>query len=150
MTTDQTIVAQTAVQEQPAPAKAKQPRQMVRFTFYKLDSQWQLLPPEQREQGKQQLLQIVEQHGEQALVRAYSLFGLRADCDFMLWQATYDTADLQNFHFVPHRIQEGGVPQTIAQWRYSGKVVQLAFIFRVARTVRETAFIAASAASRFT
>ena len=46
--------------------------------------------------------------------------------------------------------QEGGVPQTIAQWRYSGKVVQLAFIFRVGRTVCETAFIAASAASRFT
>jgi predicted ester cyclase len=42
------------------------------------------------------------------------------------------------------------VPQTIAQWRYSGKVVQLAFIFRVGRTVCETAFIAASAASRFT
>jgi chlorite dismutase len=96
--TDQTIVAQTAPQEQPAPAKAKQPRQMVRFTFYKLDPQWQLLPLEQRERGKQQLLQIVEQHSEQALVRAYSLFGLRADCDFLVWQATYDTADLQALH----------------------------------------------------
>ena len=61
--TDQTIVAQNAPQEQPAPARAKQPRQMVRFTFYKLDPQWQMLPPEQRQQGKQQLLQIVEEHG---------------------------------------------------------------------------------------
>jgi chlorite dismutase len=31
-------------------------------------------------------------------VRAYSLFGLRADCDFLVWQATYDTADLQALH----------------------------------------------------
>src|SRR6185437_15160238 len=96
--TDQTIVAQTAPQEQPAPARAKQPRQLVRFTFYKLDSQWQLLPPEQREQGKQQLRQIVEKHGEQALVRAYSLFGLRTDCDFLIWQAAYSTDDLQSLH----------------------------------------------------
>ena len=45
------------------------------------------------------------------------------------------------------------MPQTIAQWRYSGKVVQLAFIFRElgwdARCAK-TALIAASAASRFT
>lgn len=96
--TDQTIIAQTAPQEQPASAKAKQPRQLVRFTFYKLDPQWQLLPSEQRERGKQQLLQIVEQYGAQGLVRAYSLFGLRADCDFLVWQATYDTNDLQALH----------------------------------------------------
>ena len=37
---------------------SKQPRQLVRFTFYKLDSQWQLLPEEKRQQGKQELLAI--------------------------------------------------------------------------------------------
>ena len=44
------------------------------------------------------------------------------------------------------------MPQTIAQWRYSGKVVQLAFIFREEWDARcaKTALIAASAASRFT
>ena len=87
--TDQTIVVQTAPQEQPAPAKAKQPRQMVRFTFYKLDPQWQLLPLEQRQAGKQQLLQIIEEHSQRVLLRTYSLFGLRADSDFLIWQAAY-------------------------------------------------------------
>lgn len=96
--TEQTIIAQSAPQEQEARPKAKQPRQVVRFTFYKLDPQWQLLPLGQRERGKQQLLHLIEEHGEQALVRAYSLFGLRTDCDFLIWQAAYDTDDLQSLH----------------------------------------------------
>ncbi|HKV58609.1 MAG TPA: chlorite dismutase family protein [Ktedonobacteraceae bacterium] len=78
-----------------APAKPKQPRQLVRFTFYKLDPQWQLLPIEQRQRGKQELLALYEEHGQQSLLRSFSLYGLRSDCDFMLWQATYDINDLQ-------------------------------------------------------
>ena len=96
--TDSTIIAQSAPQEQPAPAKAKQPRQMVRFSFYKLDPSWQLLPAEQREQGRQEVERIVQEHGEQSLLRSFSLYGLRPECDFMLWQATYDLADIQSLH----------------------------------------------------
>lgn len=90
---DHTIVVQP--QQAAAPAKPKQPRQLVRFTFYKLDPQWQLLPLETRQQGKQELLHIFEEHSEYALMRSFSLYGLRSDCDFMLWQATYDVSDLQ-------------------------------------------------------
>ncbi len=90
---DQTIVAQP--QEAVAPAKPKQPRQLVRFTFYKLDTQWQLLPDEKRQQGKQELLDIFEEHTQHALMRSFALYGLRSNCDFMLWQATYDVGDLQ-------------------------------------------------------
>jgi chlorite dismutase len=96
--TDATIVAQLAPQEQAASMKPKQARQMVRFTFYTLDPQWQLLPLAQREQGKQELARIVAEHGEKTLMRSFSLYGLRSDCDFMLWQATYDIADLQVLH----------------------------------------------------
>lgn len=96
--TDATIVAQSAPQTQQIPARPKQPRQMVRFTFYKLDPQWQLLPLEQREQGARELTHIVAEHGEKTLMRSYSLYGLRPECDFMLWQATYDLADLQTLH----------------------------------------------------
>ncbi len=90
---DSTIVAQP--QQAATPAKPKQPRQLVRFTFYKLDPQWQLLPDEKRQQGKQELLHIFEEHSEHALMRSFALYGLRSDCDFMLWQATYDVGDLQ-------------------------------------------------------
>lgn len=96
--TDATIVAHVEPQEQAASTKSKQARQMVRFTFYTLNPQWQLLPLVQREQGKQELARIVAEHGEKTLMRSFSLYGLRADCDFMLWQATYDLADLQALH----------------------------------------------------
>jgi chlorite dismutase len=91
--TEQTTMTQPQVAA--APAKPKQPRQLVRFTFYKLDPQWQLLPAETRQRGKEELLGIFNDFAEHSLVRSYGLYGLRSDCDFMLWQATYAIDDLQ-------------------------------------------------------
>jgi len=91
---EQTIIEQSAPET--TPSKARQPRQLVRFTFYKLDPQWQLLPDETRQQGKQELEKIFEDYSTKSLVRSFSLFGLRSDCDFMLWQATYSVEDLQD------------------------------------------------------
>lgn len=96
--TDSLLASNTAEQTQTVPTRPKQPRQLVRFTFYKLDPQWQLLPAEQRQQGKAQLLAVLEEHGQHALLRSFSLYGLRSDCDFMLWQATYELADIQGLH----------------------------------------------------
>src|SRR5947209_4239453 len=93
--TEQTTVTEPESTQAAAPARPKQPRQLVRFTFYKLDPQWQMLSAEQRQHGRQELLSIYEEHGQHALLRSFSLYGLRSDCDFMLWQATYDLADLQ-------------------------------------------------------
>ena len=99
--TEQIIVNQdevTHLEPAPAPAKpkAKQPRQLVRFTFYKLDPQWQLLPTDIRERGKAEVKQLFDAHAEHALIRSFGLYGLRSDCDFMLWQATYDIEDLRS------------------------------------------------------
>src|SRR6266702_5779164 len=91
--TEQTIAAQP--EQATTPAKPKQPRQLVRFTFYKLDPQWQMLSAETRQQGKEELVRIFEEYSERSLVRSYSLYGLRSDCDLMLWQAAYDVEDLQ-------------------------------------------------------
>ena len=92
--TEQTITTQF---EQPAldAAKPKQPRQLIRFTFYKLDAQWQLLTAELRQQGKQELLSIFEEYEQGPLMRSYGLYGVRSDCDLMLWQAAYEIEDLQ-------------------------------------------------------
>ncbi len=99
--TDQTLVTQPDVTQakpliDPAKPKPKQPRQLVRFTFYKLDQQWQLLPSDIRERGKQQLKDIVNDYEQHALIRSYGLYGLRSDCDFMLWQATTDIEELRS------------------------------------------------------
>ena len=87
---------QTEPAAQPAQPKPKQPRQFVRFTFYKLDPQWFLLPTDVREGGRQQFKEIVERYGEEKLIRTFSLYGVRSDCDFMIWQATYDIDDLRS------------------------------------------------------
>src|SRR5260370_3119969 len=81
--------------------RLKQPRQLVRFTFYKLDPQWLLLQEEQRQQGKQELLAIFEEYTQGPLMRSFGLYGLRSDCDFMLWQATYA---IQHFQRVTSKI----------------------------------------------
>ena len=99
--TEQIIVNQNEVthiepSSAPAKPKAKQPRQLVRFTFYKLDPQWQLLPSDVRSRGKEELKQLFDAHAEHALIRSFGLYGLRSDCDFMLWQATYDIEDLRS------------------------------------------------------
>ncbi len=94
--TDSTIVAQSQPQQATSPAKPKQPRQLVRFSFYKLDPQWQRLPTETRQQGKQELLSIFDEYTQHSLIRSYALYGLRSNCDFMLWQATYAVEDLQS------------------------------------------------------
>ncbi|HLZ81477.1 MAG TPA: chlorite dismutase family protein [Ktedonobacteraceae bacterium] len=88
-------VEQPQVTQAPEQSKPKQPRQLVRFSFYKLDPQWQLLPADVRERGKQEVVRIFQDHGEQALIRSFGLYGVRTNCDFMLWQATYDIEDLR-------------------------------------------------------
>jgi len=59
-----------------------------------LNGNW--LPAELRQQGKQQLLSIFEEYVQDVpLMRSYGLYGLRSDCDFMLWQVAYAVEDLQ-------------------------------------------------------
>src|SRR5207248_6015928 len=94
-TTLTTATPATQPEQAAAAAKPKQPRQLVRFTFYKLDPQWQLLPNQTRQQGRQELLDIFAEYEQRSLVRSYALYGLRSDCDLMLWQATYSSDDLQ-------------------------------------------------------
>src|SRR5260370_7457169 len=85
--TEQTIAAQP--EQAAAPTKPKQPRQLVRFTFYKLDPQWYMLPSETRQRGKQELIDIFSEYEQRSLMRSFALYGLRPDCDFILLHATY-------------------------------------------------------------
>jgi chlorite dismutase len=101
MMTEQTTMRgaeqETAAQPGQAtvPAKARQPRQLVRFTFYKLEAAWSLLPEAMRRRGKEELLAIFAEFEQHSLMRSFGLYGLRPDCDLMLWQATYTIEDLQ-------------------------------------------------------
>jgi chlorite dismutase/nitrite reductase/ring-hydroxylating ferredoxin subunit len=61
-------------------------RQYVRFAFYKLDSAWRRLDPEEQIEQKRELLEVIRTFNRRMLLRPYSLMGTRADAELLLWQ----------------------------------------------------------------
>src|SRR3712207_606480 len=82
-------MAETRAQQQGA-AEEKRPAQYINYLFFKLDPVWRRLDEEERERGKKEFLGAVEEHGQEMLLRSFSLMGLRPDADFMLWRIGYD------------------------------------------------------------
>lgn len=76
-------------------SSGRKPRQYVNFVFYQVDPAWRRLPEEQREQDRKAFVEAVESAGQGILMRAYTLMGIRADADIMLWRITTDLDALQ-------------------------------------------------------
>ncbi len=66
------------------------PRQYVNFAFYRLEPAWRRLPHHEREVGKKDFKAVVEEFATQMLVLPYTLVGIRADADLMLWRVSMD------------------------------------------------------------
>jgi chlorite dismutase len=81
--TDTRTEAQTTSEE-------RLPAQYVNYVFFKLDPLWRRLSGEEQERGKRELLDAVEEHSGEMLLRSFSLMGLRSDADFMLWRIGHD------------------------------------------------------------
>jgi chlorite dismutase len=60
-------------------------RDFVKYTFYRLRPEWRRLPQADREQGRSALADILEHPPEGLSLRTYSLVGLKADADFLVW-----------------------------------------------------------------
>ena len=63
-------------------------RQFVRYTFFKVDSQWRRLPDEARQRSKEEFINVVDELSTSVKVTSYSLVATRGDADFMLWQTS--------------------------------------------------------------
>jgi chlorite dismutase len=59
--------------------------QFVQYVFYKVDPSWRLLPAGEQAASKEELLRTVEGFSDRIATRSYSLVGMRADTDFLLW-----------------------------------------------------------------
>jgi len=69
--------------------------QYVAYSFYRVDPAWRRLPLEEREAGKEAFAEVVEAWaGRMEGLRAYSVTGVRPDCDFFLWKITERYTDL--------------------------------------------------------
>ena len=75
------------------------PRQFLNYAFYKLDRTFLRLPAEERRPAAEEFSALVCRWGERDdfILRTYSLVGLRADCDFMLWRIAQDLNCFQEF-----------------------------------------------------
>ena len=70
-------------------------RECVRYSCHKVQPDWRRLAPAEREQGRMEFAAIIEELGDNMLVRSYSLMGTRGDADFMLWSVAESLEQLQ-------------------------------------------------------
>ena len=75
----------------------RESRQFLNYAFYKLDPAFRRLPPEERAAALSQFEALIERWSasEDLIIRTYSLVGLRADVDFMLWRISRDLSCFQ-------------------------------------------------------
>ena len=71
--------------------------QYVKYTFYKLDPEWRRLPIETRAEDKRELASVINGAAPELTVRAYSLMGMRADTDMLVWSVSPDLESLRAF-----------------------------------------------------
>jgi len=82
-----------SIREQPLATQ----REFLKYTFFKVESQWRHLDASQRRLSKAQFASLVEDFGKTHLVRSYSLVGIRGDTDFLLWNISQELEELQSF-----------------------------------------------------
>ncbi len=70
-------------------------RQVVKFSFYRVDPAWRRLPVAEREAGKDALVVAVDAFSGRLQVRSYSVVGMRGDADVLLWQIGERLEDMQ-------------------------------------------------------
>jgi len=72
-------------------------RQYVNFSFFKLDPAFRRLPQEQIEAAKKEFLDVLEEidADNNMILLSYTMVGLRADAEIMLWRISYELEAFQ-------------------------------------------------------
>ena len=86
------------------------PRQFLEYAFFKIDPAFRRLPPEERVCARQELVSLVRawESRPDFILRTYSLVGLRADTDFMLWRIANDVHCFREMQAEINRSELGG------------------------------------------
>ena len=63
-------------------------RDFVKYTFFKVNPEWRLLPVKAREDSKAQFAEVLEEFSDRVSMSSYSLVGTRGDADFLLWKVS--------------------------------------------------------------
>ncbi|EQD74663.1 Chlorite dismutase, partial [mine drainage metagenome] len=76
----------------------EEPRDFVKYAFFHLLPEWRRLPPRTREKGKAEFMRRLDQPPAGVLVRTYSLAGLKAGTEMLVWSIGTELERLQEFH----------------------------------------------------
>jgi len=95
------------VQRQTA-APAADARQVVSFCFYRVDPAWRRLPDATKRKQGGDLLGVVNAFSKKLMVLTYSLVGLKADVDFLIWRVGTRLEELQEMSGAVRQTAMGG------------------------------------------
>jgi len=87
----------------------RQRRQFLNYAFYRLDPAFRRLPAGERRTAADGFIDLVRRWEslDDFILRTYSLVGLRADVDFMLWRISYDPLCFQAMEAAINRSRLG-------------------------------------------
>ncbi|MCA9484425.1 MAG: chlorite dismutase family protein [Nitrospina sp.] len=87
---------QTQAQNQQGEEKEVK-RQYVNFSFYKLDPAFRRQPKEVRDRARQEFIDLLNETDDSndIILICYTLVGVRADADLMLWRISYEMENFQ-------------------------------------------------------
>lgn len=87
----------------------RQRRQFLNYSFYQLDPAFRRLPAAERRAAGAEFVELVRgwESSDDLILRTYSLVGLRAGVDFMLWRIAFDPLCFQSMEATIRRSQLG-------------------------------------------
>jgi len=90
-------------------APDRQRRQFLNYSFYRLDPVFRRLEAGERQAAATEFVELVRrwESSDDLIIRSYSLVGLRADVDFMLWRISFDPLCFQSMEATIRRSQLG-------------------------------------------
>ena len=63
-------------------------RDFVKYSFFKVDPAWRLLPEKERQDSKAQFAEVLNEFSDRVSMSSYSMVGTRGDADFLLWKVS--------------------------------------------------------------
>ena len=102
-----TVTTRAELQRQ-AEGAAPPARQMVRFSFYRIDPAWRRQPDVAKRRQGEELRSVVERFSKKLMVLTYSVVGMKADVDFLIWGVGARLEDLQEMSGALRQTQIAG------------------------------------------
>ncbi len=77
---------------------AEEPRDIVKYTFFRLRPEWRDLSAARRSDAKNRFVRVLDAPAPTTIVRTYSLVGLKADAELLVWSIAPELEAIQRLH----------------------------------------------------